>query len=259
MSSWIPWRTLLSRVFGIEALVCECGLLMHVHTVVMGSATAVVLRPDANAHVEPTAQLEPELGCGGAQPVHYLDTLVDQGEEALALDLAPRVQATHHNRRSATVYGRDADGDFVLIPDAEGDVWDLRYPVFLVPPYAMHRYAGWLTTRTGLPWRLPGELEWEKAYRGAAGSGGAGGLATAPAGCCTRLHTGGLARVLGLLDRESRSPRYRACTGPRRTEPIGTPSSRAPLASSGRSGRALSFFSLQAPSIRRCLATPPFG
>ncbi len=43
ISSWIPWRTLLSRVFGVEALLCECGLLMHVHAVVLGSATTRVL------------------------------------------------------------------------------------------------------------------------------------------------------------------------------------------------------------------------
>jgi len=43
ISSWLPWRALLSRVFGVEALLCECGLLMHVHAVVLGSATTRAL------------------------------------------------------------------------------------------------------------------------------------------------------------------------------------------------------------------------
>jgi hypothetical protein len=40
-SSWIPWADLLSRVFGVVALRCSCGLLMEVHAVVMGPPATV--------------------------------------------------------------------------------------------------------------------------------------------------------------------------------------------------------------------------
>ncbi|MCB9675278.1 MAG: SUMF1/EgtB/PvdO family nonheme iron enzyme [Alphaproteobacteria bacterium] len=42
-------------------------------------------------------------------------------------------------------------------------------PVFLVSGLAARDYAGWLSERTGRAWRLPHELEWEKAARGVDG------------------------------------------------------------------------------------------
>ncbi len=42
--SWVPWRELLARVFGVEGLRCSCGRLMVVHAVVMGAATLRALR-----------------------------------------------------------------------------------------------------------------------------------------------------------------------------------------------------------------------
>ncbi len=42
--SYVPWRELLARVFGVEGLLCSCGQLMVVHAVVMGHATVRALR-----------------------------------------------------------------------------------------------------------------------------------------------------------------------------------------------------------------------
>lgn len=44
------------------------------------------------------------------------------------------------------------------------------HPVVLVAFADAEAYAAWLSLETGRAWRLPGELEWEKAARGAAGA-----------------------------------------------------------------------------------------
>lgn len=45
--------------------------------------------------------------------------------------------------------------------------WDrANHPVAGVLPRDADLYAQWLTRRTGHPWRLPGEAEWERAARG---------------------------------------------------------------------------------------------
>jgi serine/threonine-protein kinase len=64
------------------------------------------------------------------------------------------------------VYGRDPSGHFLLVEDADGDAWDPDYPVLLVTWTSAMAYADWWADHTGLPWRLPAELEWEKAARG---------------------------------------------------------------------------------------------
>ncbi len=46
----------------------------------------------------------------------------------------------------------------------------LDHPVVLVDHHDAEAYAAWLARTTGLPWRLPTELEWEKAARGPHGA-----------------------------------------------------------------------------------------
>lgn len=100
----------------------------------------------------------------------FLNALVDSGRAEEALRHAPR----EHGQGSwsdpgDSLYGRDASGHFFLQPDHEGDIWQPSWPVFLVDAWGAWAYARWMAERTGLHWRLPAELEWEKAARGTDG------------------------------------------------------------------------------------------
>jgi formylglycine-generating enzyme required for sulfatase activity len=55
------------------------------------------------------------------------------------------------------------------VPDADGDLWDPAWPALHVNFEGASAYAAWLATRTGLPWTLPREYQWEKAARGVDG------------------------------------------------------------------------------------------
>lgn len=46
----------------------------------------------------------------------------------------------------------------------------LTHPVVLVSHQDAEEFADWLSQTTGQPWRLPSELEWEKAARGSEGN-----------------------------------------------------------------------------------------
>ncbi|MFJ8689324.1 formylglycine-generating enzyme family protein [Micromonospora wenchangensis] len=71
--------------------------------------------------------------------------------------------------------------------------WDRgNHPVAGVRPADADGYAGWLTRRTGHPWRLPTEAEWEHAAKGPAGTDFPWGDRFDPAAANTRetgVHT----------------------------------------------------------------------
>jgi serine/threonine-protein kinase len=56
-------------------------------------------------------------------------------------------------------------GEWRLGSDETGQ-WMPDQPVRAMPWDAAERYAAWMSSRTGQPWRLPSEHEWEKAARG---------------------------------------------------------------------------------------------
>jgi eukaryotic-like serine/threonine-protein kinase len=62
---------------------------------------------------------------------------------------------------------RRSEKDFV--PEAlphDGSVWEPDAPVVLVDYPSVSAYAAWWSQETGRAWRLPHDLEWEKAARG---------------------------------------------------------------------------------------------
>ncbi|MCP5024823.1 MAG: formylglycine-generating enzyme family protein, partial [Actinomycetia bacterium] len=91
----------------------------------------------------------------------------EHGEDALRW--APREAAGQQGKQGALIYGRDEHGHFRLVPDADGDLWELDWPVLNVDWYCATAYAAWHAARTGQPWRLPWDFEWEKAARGVDG------------------------------------------------------------------------------------------
>jgi len=92
----------------------------------------------------------------------FLDDLMASGRQEEALRFAPRERSGTANALGSMIYGR-RDGRFVLQPDTEGDLWGLDWPVFMIDWWGASAYARWMG------WRLPGEMEWEKAARGVDG------------------------------------------------------------------------------------------
>jgi len=115
----------------------------------------------------------------------FLDDLVATGREAEAAQHEPRERGAGGGA-GPSVYGRDSAGRYVLQPDAEGDVWDLDWPVFLVDWQGSTAYAAWEARRTGRGWRLPPELVWEKAARGVDGRFFPWGDGVDPSWACLR-------------------------------------------------------------------------
>ncbi|MEL6343395.1 MAG: SUMF1/EgtB/PvdO family nonheme iron enzyme [Myxococcota bacterium] len=114
----------------------------------------------------------------------FLDDLVAAGREDEALEFAPRERAGPSGTTGPLIYGRDENGRFMLPLDADGDQWEPDWPVLKVSFTSARAYAKWLAAREGLPWRLPSELEWEKAARGVDGRWFPWGDYLDPTFCC---------------------------------------------------------------------------
>ena len=101
--------------------------------------------------------------------VAFLNDLLDAGREAEALAACPRLGRTVSETHGSPVYGRDAAGRFSLTDGNPGQLWHPDWPVVLVDWHGARAYARWRSDRTGLGYRMPDELEREKAARGADG------------------------------------------------------------------------------------------
>jgi serine/threonine-protein kinase len=100
--------------------------------------------------------------------IAFLDDLVVQGREEEALRHVPRERPGTQGESGALIYGYEG-GRFSLRPDADGDVWLSDWPVCMVDWHGAVAFAAWQAAHTGQAWRLPHELEWEKAGRGVDG------------------------------------------------------------------------------------------
>ena len=101
--------------------------------------------------------------------IAFLDDLVRQGREEEALRFVPRDQSGQVDDGGAILYGRKTDGHFELVPDADGDLWDLDWPVMSIDWMSSMTYAQWKSERTGRQYRLLHDVEWEKGARGVDG------------------------------------------------------------------------------------------
>ena len=135
-----------------------------------------------------------------AEYIAFLDDLVAQGREDLALRYAPRERPTPADPEGGLLYGRSALGRFLLVPDSHGDVWLQDMPAILMPWGGVVAYCHWRAQREGVPWRLPGELEWEKAARGVDGRLYPWGDNFDPSWCCSRESHPGRAQPVPVND-----------------------------------------------------------
>ncbi len=102
--------------------------------------------------------------------LEFLNDLIALGREEEARAACPRAQlgmAAYAGERLA--FDRDERGRFLLVEDELGRPLDPSWPVVLIDWHGALAYAAWIAARTGRPWRLPNELEREKAARGVDG------------------------------------------------------------------------------------------
>lgn len=88
----------------------------------------------------------------------FLNALIDAGEGEKAQRCAPRFENFPLLKMEGRHYSCRTD---LSMFDASPDK-----PVVLVDWHSAKAYAAWTAQKSGLPWRLPFELEWEKAARG---------------------------------------------------------------------------------------------
>lgn len=94
----------------------------------------------------------------------FLDDLLDRGELDEAKRWAPRM--SNRGGLGPLTWARGPDGHYALPPANPRQAWRADAPVVGVTWHAARAYARWLAERTGQAWRLPHEVEWEKAARG---------------------------------------------------------------------------------------------
>jgi eukaryotic-like serine/threonine-protein kinase len=99
----------------------------------------------------------------------FLNDLLLQGREQEALNYVPREKGGQASPEGELIYGRDHNNQFMLVPDANGILWQPDWPVCMLDWHSCNAYAKWKSVQTGYKWRLPTEWEWEKAARGVDG------------------------------------------------------------------------------------------
>jgi serine/threonine-protein kinase len=97
----------------------------------------------------------------------FLNSLVESGQAEQAALMVPRSPA---GAGGAGEWHPGPDGRYALPPFNRFDhprLWRPTTPVVRVSWRMAEAYCAWSAAREALPWRLPHELEWEKAARGA--------------------------------------------------------------------------------------------
>lgn len=89
--------------------------------------------------------------------------------EAQALGVVPRHRGATVGEAGTLIWPRNERGEFTLATDDEGITWQPEMPTCMVTWHGAVAVAEWYAQHRGRRYRLPGELEFEKAARGADG------------------------------------------------------------------------------------------
>ncbi len=111
----------------------------------------------------------------------YLNGLVNYRRDEEAAWHCPREEGGEHS-----FYGKEPSGRYSLRQDKTGNTLRPDWPVLKVSWEDAMAYALWESDRSAHQWRLPSELEWEKAARGADGRFHPWGDQFEPTWTCTR-------------------------------------------------------------------------
>lgn len=101
--------------------------------------------------------------------LQFLNDLNQSGRSREAMNHAPREQSGTPGELGKLVYRLDDGGTFALDSAEESALWHERQPVTMIQWKSARAYCDWIGQRSGKPWRLPMEFEWEKAARGVDG------------------------------------------------------------------------------------------
>jgi serine/threonine-protein kinase len=102
-----------------------------------------------------------------AEYIEFLNWLITEGRTDEALRHCPRQSlGSAMSAQALLAYARDDRTGLYALRAPEAD---RSLPVVFVDWHDAMAYAAYRAHQTGLPWRLPGELEWEKAARGVDG------------------------------------------------------------------------------------------
>ncbi len=163
------WRGPPLRLPRLGELGPEDHLVTPGWTLIGGDPGAANAAPTARVWVEGVVMRRYPVR--NREHLAVLNALLDAGLEDEALAAAPRERPGPGGALGRLLLERDPSppGHLRLGVDAEGHAWLPEHPALMVDLAGAEAHAAWVAAREGLPWRLPDELEWERAARGADG------------------------------------------------------------------------------------------
>ncbi len=100
----------------------------------------------------------------------FANDLLARGEHDVIQKVLPQERPAMAGAKGMLLYQVNEAGKFDFVPDLEGEVFEPGYPAMMVDLPGAQAYGAWWAQQRGRPWRLVGELEFEKAGRGVSGS-----------------------------------------------------------------------------------------